>query len=104
MEQRIGPQSIDITGDTAFITMVDEVLAEDMAVLLAALDTVGGGDGPFYILADIRRLRILPPPAGTSAWFDTGPGALSYIADETSISIEPDEMMPSGFLRCHVHF
>lgn len=51
-----------------------------------------------------QRWRILPPPAGTSAWFDTGPGALSFIADETSISIEPDEMMPSGFLRCHVHF
>lgn len=74
MEQRIGPQSIDITGDTAFITMVDEVLAEDMAVLLAALDTVGGGDGPFYILADIRRLRILPPPARhlAGAWKGIG--------------------------------
>ena len=63
MEQRIGPQRIDISGDTAFITIVDEVLAKDMAALLAALDTIGGGSGPLYILADIGRLRILPPAA-----------------------------------------
>jgi 2',3'-cyclic-nucleotide 2'-phosphodiesterase/3'-nucleotidase len=48
--------------------------------------------------------KLAGPPAGTSAWFDTGPGALAHAAEAVRRDIELGEVGDDGFLRCLIRF
>lgn len=74
MEHRIGPHLIDIHGDTAFITLHGDFLVAHTRPMLALLEGIGGGEGKFYVLADVKDLNGVQPEARriASSWSGVG--------------------------------
>lgn len=48
--------------------------------------------------------RLAPMPAGTGAWFDTGPRARAHLGEAIGLTVEPLGETRTGFLRCRLLF
>jgi hypothetical protein len=61
MEHRIGSHTLTVEGDTAFITLVSDLQVDQVRIILSVIDSIGGGQGNFYVLADLRKLEGITP-------------------------------------------
>jgi hypothetical protein len=74
MEYPIGPHTVRIDDDTISIVVVGDCLTEHVVEILGHIEGIGGGRGKFYILADVGRLKNIPPDARrvAGAWRSNG--------------------------------
>lgn len=63
MEHRLGSHLVSIDGDMAILTLDGDCRAEHIRAITALLDGIGGGEGMFYVLADVLRLHGVQPEA-----------------------------------------
>lgn len=61
MEHRFGSHSIRIEGDTVFIVIGPDCSPEHLQNILQTIETVGGGQGMVYVIADVRNMKNVPP-------------------------------------------
>lgn len=73
-EHQIGPHTLRIDGDTVSLCLSGEFQAEHIARVISLIDEIGGGQGPFYVLADVERLNGMPAEARriAGAWKGIG--------------------------------
>jgi len=63
MEKRIGPHTLRIAGDTAFLALVGDVQAVDVLPILSHIERINGGTGSFYVVADLSGVTSIAPEA-----------------------------------------
>lgn len=87
-EHRIGPHCLRISGDTATILLIGELQVEQVTTLLSLMDSIGGGQGLFFVCADVSRLHGMPPEARRIAgnWKGIGRAGGTAIVGATVIT------------------